>query len=116
VNSVCVTGNLATDVEVREAGESKVSKFLLAIGRASKDGGVDFLFVSAWDRQGELCAEYLAKGSRVGIEGYLRSRSWDEDGKRRSEVGLVARRVEFLSGAREPSESGEVVPFEPAVA
>jgi single-strand DNA-binding protein len=116
VNSVCVTGNLATDVEVREAGESKVAKFLLAVGRASKDGGADFIGVSAWDRQGELCAEYLAKGRRVGIEGYLRSHSWEDEGKRRREVELVVRRVEFLSAPREESEGGEVVPFEPAVA
>lgn len=116
MNNVCVTGNLATDVEVREAGESKVAKFLLAVGRHSKDGGADFIGVSAWDRQGELCAEYLAKGRRVGVEGYLRSHSWEDAGKRRREIELVARRVEFLSGPREARDNGEVVPFEAALA
>jgi single-stranded DNA-binding protein len=54
---------------------------------------------------------------RVGIEGYLRSHSWeDEQGKRRREVELVARRVDFLSGPRDDSSNGEVVPFEAAVA
>jgi single-strand DNA-binding protein len=116
VNSVSVTGNLATDVEVREAAESKVSKFLLAIDRPSKDGGADFIGVSAWDRQGELCAEYLSKGRKVGVEGYLRSHTWEDNGKRRREVELVARRVEFLGVAKEESDGGEVVPFEAAVA
>jgi single-strand DNA-binding protein len=116
VNSVSVTGNLATDVEVREAAESKVSKFLLAIDRPSKDGGADFIGVSAWDRQGELCAEYLSKGRKVGVEGYLRSHSWEDNGKRRREVELVARRVEFLGVPKEESDGGEVVPFEAAVA
>ena len=111
VNSVSVVGNLATDVEVREAGEKQVAKFLLAINRPSKDGGADFVGVSAWERQGELCAEYLAKGRRVGVEGYLRSHSWEEEGKRRSAVEVVARRVQFLGG---PREGGEVLPFEAA--
>lgn len=114
MNSVSVIGNLATDVEVRDVGEKQVAKFLLAVNRPSKDGGADFIGVSAWERQGELCAQYLAKGRRVGIEGYLRSRSWEEEGKRRRDVELVARRVEFLTGPREDAPAGEVVPFEPA--
>ena len=117
MNSVCVIGNLATDVEVRRVAEKQVSNFLLAVDRFSKDGGADFIGVSAWERQGELCAQYLAKGRRVAIEGYLRCHSWEDDqGKRRRDVEIVARRVEFLSGAREEASPGEVVPFEAAVA
>ena len=118
VNNVCVTGNLATDVELRDAGESRVAKFLLAIDRPSKDGGADFIGVSAWDRQGELCAEYLTKGRKIAVEGYLRTHSWEDEGKRRRAVELVARRVEFLSGPRDDRESGngEGVPFEAAIA
>jgi single-strand DNA-binding protein len=116
VNTVNLIGNLATDVEVREAGEKQVAKFLLAVDRPSKDGGADFVGVSAWERQGELCAEYLSKGRQVGIEGYLRSHSWDDDqGKRRRMVEVVARRVSFL-GSRDGASGAEVVPFESAVA
>jgi single-strand DNA-binding protein len=117
VNNVSVIGNLATEVEVRDAGEKQVSKFLLAVDRYSKDGGADFIGVSAWDRQGELCAQYLAKGRRIAVEGYFRSHSWEDDqGKRRRDVEIVARRVEFLSSPREETSNGEVAPFEAAVA
>jgi single-strand DNA-binding protein len=117
VNTVSVIGNLATDVEVRDAGEKQVAKFLLAVDRYSKDGGADFIGVSAWERQGELCAQYLTKGRRVGVEGYLRSHSWEDDaGKRRCDVEIVARKVDFLSGPRDETSNGEVVPFETAVA
>ena len=54
---------------------------------------------------------------RVGIEGYLRSHSWEDDqGKRRRDVEIVARKVDFLSGPREEASGEEVVPFEAAVA
>jgi single-strand DNA-binding protein len=118
VNTVSLTGNLATDVELRDVGDKQVAKFLLAVDRPSKDGGADFVGVSAWERQAELCAQYLGKGRQVGVEGYLRSHSWEtDDGKRRREVEIVARRVEFLgSAAREDASGSEVVPFEAAVA
>ncbi len=117
MNSVILTGNLATDVELKElAEEKKVANFLLAVDRRSKDGGADFLRITAWDRQAELCERFLVKGRRVGVEGRLRSRTWDDnDGKKRREVEVVAHSVEFLSPP--PAESGaEVVPFEAAVA
>ena len=114
LNVVTLIGNLATDVEVKNVGEKQVAKFLLAVNRRSKDGGADFVWIAAWDRQAELCGQYLAKGKRVAVDGYLRSRSWEEEGKRRREIEVVARSVQFLSPASE--EGGEVVPFEPAVA
>jgi single-strand DNA-binding protein len=126
MNVVTLIGNLATDVELREVGpEMKVASFVLAVDRASKDGGADFVSISAWDRQAELCAQYLGKGRRIAVDGRLKSRSWEEDGKRRSAIEVVARRVEFLGGGPrrdETAEDGEadgadVIPFEaPATA
>jgi single-strand DNA-binding protein len=113
MNSVHLIGNLATEVELREVGaERKVASFLLAVDRGSRDGGADFVWVNAWERQGELCAEYLAKGRRVAVDGRLRSRTWEQDGHRRDRVDVVARRIEFLSGPRE--NGAEVMPFEAA--
>jgi single-strand DNA-binding protein len=121
MNVVTLIGNLATEVEVREVGPDKrVASFVLAVDRASRDGGADFVSVSAWDRQAELCAEYLGKGRRIAVDGRLRSRSWEEEGKRRSAIEVVARRIEFLGGPQHRAEDeagGEVIPFEvPAAA
>ena len=120
MNVVTLIGNLATDVELREVGpEKKVASFLLAVDRVSRDGGADFVNVSAWDRQAELCAEYLAKGRRIAVDGRLRSCSWEEEGKRRSALEVVARRVEFLGGGPQRDEDNtgaDVIPFEAPVA
>jgi single-strand DNA-binding protein len=122
VNVVTLIGNLATDVELREvAPDKKVASFVLAIDRTTREGGADFVGVSAWDRQAELCAEYLGKGRRIAVDGRLKSRSWEDDGKRRSAIEVVARRIEFLGGGprrdEEDDAGGEVIPFEaPAAA
>ncbi len=113
MNCVTLIGNLATDVELRELGEKKVSGFLLAIDRPGKDEA-DFVWVSAWDKQAELCHRYLTKGRRVGVEGRLRSSSWEEDGRRRSKIEVVASRVEFLDPAGEAAQAADI-PFEAAV-
>jgi single-strand DNA-binding protein len=119
MNSVQLIGNLATDVELRDVtpqqdgqNDKKVASFLLAVDRGSRDGGADFVWVSAWDRQAELCFEHLLKGNRVAIDGRLKSRTWEQDGKRRDAVEVVARRVEFLSPPNRESHGAEVMPFE----
>jgi single-strand DNA-binding protein len=113
VNSVNLIGNLCSDVELKElGGDKRVANFRIAVNRG-KEAEADFFRVTVWDRQAGLCAEYLCKGRKVGIEGRLRSRSWEDEGQKRSAVEIVANRVEFLSP---PKELAEVVPFEPAVA
>jgi single-strand DNA-binding protein len=116
VNTVALTGNLATNVELRDAGsDAKVANFVLAVDRPGAEAGADFFRITAWNRQAELCERYLAKGRRAGVEGRLRAHSWeDADGKKRTSVEVVANRVEFLSPPdRAPAED---VPFEAAAA
>ena len=116
MNLVILIGNLATDVELREFGDEKrLATFRLAVDRGGKDDEADFFKISVWDRQAQTCAEYLAKGRMVAVEGRLRTSSWEDNGEKRSRVEVVARRVRFLSSST-PSSAGEVVPFEAAVA
>ena len=115
MNVVTLIGNLATEVELKEVGDGKrVASFLLAVDRLSKDGGADFVRVSVWDKQAELCDRFLAKGKRVAVEGRLRSRSWEQDGTRRTAVEVVAGRVEFLSPPEGGASGATDIPFEGA--
>ena len=114
MNAVNLIGNLATDVEVREFGEDrKVATFLLAVPRPGEDAGAEFIRVAVWNKQGESCARYLTKGNRVGVQGRLRTHSWEDEGKRKTSVEVVARLVDFLTPAP-TAEKGS--PFEAAVA
>jgi len=114
MNSVSLVGNLATEVELRQVGEKKVASFLLAVGRSGRDSGADFVWISAWERQAELCAEYLSKGNRIAVEGRLKSRTWEQDGRRRDAIEIVGRRIDFLGGPKNDDDLAEVMPFEPA--
>jgi single-strand DNA-binding protein len=115
VNVVVLIGNLATAVDLREIGtEKKVAGFLLAVDRPTKDDEADFVWVSVWDRQAEVCSQYLAKGRSVGVTGRLRSRSWQEDGKTRNAVEVVANHVDFLGGPPEAGPAAAEAPFEGA--
>ena len=101
MNVVTLIGNLATEVELREvAGGKQRASFLLAVNRTTQDGA-DFIWVVAWDKQAETCAEHLSKGRRVALDGRLRSRRWEEDGKPRNAVEVVANRVQFLDAPRQ---------------
>jgi single-strand DNA-binding protein len=114
VNVVTLIGNLATDVELRAVGDGKQkASFLLAVDRPTK-GEADFVWVTAWDRQAETCNEFLAKGRRIALDGRLRSRSWEEDGKKRNAVEVVANRVQFLTAGPESRAATDDIPFEVA--
>jgi single-strand DNA-binding protein len=114
VNVVTLIGNLATDVELKDLGEDRqVANFLLAVNRPGKDEA-DFVRISTWNKQAELCAQYLAKGRKVGVDGRLRSSSWeDTDGNKRSAIEVVANRVQFLSPPPGKEEAADI-PFEAA--
>lgn len=121
MNTVSLIGNLATDVEVKKLDDERsVASFLLAVDRPTSDRTADFIRVSTWNKQAELCEQFLVKGKRVGVEGRLRSRSWDDDdGNRRTAVEVVASHVQFLS-PREDTPAGAGadadIPFDAAAA
>jgi single-strand DNA-binding protein len=112
VNVVTLIGHVATDVDLRDVGEERrVATFLLAVDRNSSAGGADFIPIAAWNKQADVCSHYLSRGKQVGLDGRLRSRSWeDTEGKRRNALEVVAHSVQFLSlgsGATQAAEGSE---------
>jgi single-strand DNA-binding protein len=62
--------------------------------------------VIVWGKVGELCAEYLAKGRDVYVEGRIQTRSWeDKEGNKRYKTEVVANDVQFLG--RKPEGQGQ---------
>lgn len=109
-NQVILMGNLTRDPELRQTpnGQS-VCSFSLALNRSYKgaDGNwqeaTDFIDVVAWGPLGERVAQYLTKGRPCLVNGRLQSRSWEQDGQKRSKVEVNANDVTFLGG---PGDGG----------
>jgi len=105
VNQVILLGNLTRDPELRQTpnGQSVVS-FSLALNRAYKDQSgewqeaTDYIDVVAWGPLAERVSQYLTKGRRALVQGRLQSRSWEQDGQKRSKVEVLANDVTFLDG------------------
>lgn len=114
LNRVILIGNLTRDPELRfTAGGKPVASFGLAVNRnyTNKQGekvqAVDYFNIVTWNRQAELCAEYVRKGTPIALEGRLQSRSWEtEDGQKRSVVEVVAERVQFLGKPAAKGDAG----------
>ena len=115
VNVVVITGNLTQDPELRHTGGgTAVCELRVAVNSRRKDGQsgewVDkpnYFDVTVWGAQGENCANYLAKGRPVAVEGRLDWREWeakDGSGKRQA-VQIVANTVQFL-GSRDGAGGG----------
>lgn len=104
MNQTIVSGNLTADIETRQVKEHTVAKFTVA------DNGVQdkpvFLPVEAWNM--DHLPRYLKKGSRVLIQGHLKSNQWKtKEGEKRNQLVLAAQRVEFL----DPSKKKEAPAF-----
>jgi single-strand DNA-binding protein len=112
INQVIIMGRLTRDPETRTTSTGKnITSFSLAVDRQGADDQADFFDVTAWEKLGDLVAQYLSKGRRCLVQGRLRQDSWDdkETGKKRSRVEVVATDVTFLDGPGD-SEGGQQRP------
>lgn len=106
VNKVILVGNLGQDPELRYTGTgTAVCNLRLATNESYKDASGEWIertewhSIVAWGRLGEICNEYLRKGSQVYFEGSLQTRSYDDrDGNTKYVTEIKAREMMILSG------------------
>jgi single-strand DNA-binding protein len=109
LNKVQLIGNLGKDPEIRYTPTgSKVCTFSMAVNRRWKgrDGSVkeaaDWFNVEVWGKLGEVCQQYLHKGSLVFLEGRLQTDRYEHEGETRYFTKVVARGMQMLD--RKPEE------------
>ncbi len=114
VNKVILIGNLGRDPELRytQSGQA-VANFTIATSErfANREGAqqerTEWHRIVTWGKTAENCAQYLAKGRSVYIEGRLQTREWeDKEGQKRYTTEISAQRVQFLGGPRSGGGSG----------
>lgn len=110
MNKIFISGNLTRDPEVRYTQSGKaVAKMGIAVNRPfSKEKEVDFFNLTAWEKTAEFCGKYLAKGSRVLVEGRLQTYSYEgKDGVKRSGVDIWIDNIEFAGGGKSEKKADE---------
>lgn len=128
MNKIILIGNLTRDPELRTTPNGySVCDFTIAVndrrGRNQQQGGqqqdnAQFFRVSAWNKTGESCAKYLAKGRKVFVSGPLTARTYQaNDGTTRVSLEVSADEVEFLSSRNDDAAApgGYSAPAAPSV-
>ncbi|HEY4543842.1 MAG TPA: single-stranded DNA-binding protein [Tissierellaceae bacterium] len=110
MNNVVLIGRLTRDPELRYIPNSgaAVTNFTLAVDKqlpkdkkdemeAKNQPTADFIRIVVWGKMAENCANYLAKGRLVAVQGRIQTGSYDaQDGSKRYTFEVVANNVEFL--------------------
>jgi single-strand DNA-binding protein len=113
LNQVTLMGNLTRDPELRQTPTGQnVTSFSLALNRSYKDASgewqeaTDYIDIVCWGPLAERVAQYLSKGRRCLVQGRLQSRSWEQDGAKRSKVEVLANDVTFLDSRGGGDDNG----------
>jgi single-strand DNA-binding protein len=114
VNKVILVGRLGRDPETRYTGGGQaVANFSVATDESYKDKNgerqkrTEWHRITAWGKLGEICQQYLKKGTMVYIEGRIQSREWqDKEGQKRTSFDIVANTMKMLSSRAEGAAAG----------
>lgn len=112
MNNVILTGRLTKDIELKKTQNNKsVISFDLAV-RKDKETS-DFIKCVAWEHTADFLSKYAWKGARIGIQGAITTRSYeDQQGKKVYVTEVLVRNAEIMDKREQPQES-QYQPQEP---
>jgi len=104
VNKVILVGNVGQDPETRYLPNGgAVTNLSIATSETWKDKNTgeaqertEWHRVTFYQRLAEIVAEYVRKGSKIYVEGSLRTRSWEQDGVKRYATEVIANEMQML--------------------
>jgi single-strand DNA-binding protein len=112
-NKVTICGFLGRDPELKYTPQGTANcKLSVASTEKRQDKEFTTWFrITVWGKQGELCNEYLAKGSQVYVEGRLRQEEYtDREGQKRTTLEVNASDVQFLGRKGEGGNGRDEAP------
>lgn len=102
LNKAILVGRLTADPELRQTPSGVfVTSFTIAVNRAyPKEKGeqqADFIDIVSWRGTAEFVCKYFKKGSAIGIDGSIQTRTYtDKEGNKRKAVEVLASNVSFV--------------------
>ncbi|GEN56426.1 single-stranded DNA-binding protein 1 [Halolactibacillus alkaliphilus] len=113
LNRVVLVGRLTKDPDLRyTASGVAVANFTIAVNRpfSNQQGEreADFINCVIWRKPAENLANYMGKGSLIGVDGRIQTRSYDnQDGQRVYVTEIVADSVQFLESRNSKSNQSQ---------
>ena len=113
INRVVLVGRLTRDPELRTTGSGiSVATFTLAVDRqytnAQGERGADFFSCVIWRKAAENFCNFTSKGSLVGIDGRIQTRSYDnKDGQRVYVTEVVVDNFALLESRKDREARGQ---------
>lgn len=111
MNKVIMIGHLARDIELRYTqSQMAIGKTAIAVTRkytlnGEKREEICFVDLTFFGKQAEIANQYLGKGSKLAVEGYLKFEQWqDNNGQNRSKHSIAVESMEMLG---EPKQSNQ---------
>jgi single-strand DNA-binding protein len=115
VNKVTLLGNVGKDPEIRSTpGGTMVANLTLATSDRQKDAQGNWQDHTEWHnlvaftRTAEIIRDYVKKGSKIYVEGTLRTSNWEDktSGQKRYKTEIIVNELMLLSGREEGSGGG----------
>lgn len=103
MNKVILLGRLTKDPETRQAGDTTVTRFSVAVDRRYKqDGGqaADFPSCVAFGKTAEFISKYFRQGMKIALEGRIQTGSYEKDGVKHYTTDVIAEVVEFAESKK----------------
>ena len=108
INSVTLVGRAGRDPEVRyfESG-TVVANLTMAVNRRNRNDEPDWFNLEIWGNQAQVAADYVKKGSLIGITGSFKMDSWKDrnTGEDRNKPVVRVDRLELLGSKRDSENS-----------
>ena len=108
INSVTLVGRAGRDPEVRyfESG-TVVANLTMAVNRRNRNDEPDWFNLEIWGKQAQVAADYVKKGSLIGITGSFKMDSWKDrnTGEDRNKPVVRVDRLELLGSKRDAENS-----------
>lgn len=113
MNKVVLMGRITRDIDVRQAGETSVARFTVAVDRqVRKDANngqptADFIGCVAFGKTAEFVSKYFGKGMKIALDGRIQTGSYEKDGQKVYTTDIIAEHVEFCESKNGGRNSGQ---------
>ncbi len=109
LNKVQLIGNVGNDPEITNTQNSKVAKISIATTEKYKDQEkTEWHNVEMWGKLADIVEQYVSKGSKLYVEGSLKTDSWEKDGQKKYKTKITAYRMLMLDSKGQSKPQNQV--------